>query len=162
MNYNRKESHKADCRNLLEPVKFILFCYPDTKTHHLWNEIGSRQSLIEQIKQIINTDIIIFSLPIYENSVPGLILEFFELLYQYKDKLSDKPRKMLVISNSGFSEPEANRCAIDCCRLFAREMGFSWMGGFGVPPGTLINGRKLEEEGGTYKKLINLLSIMTY
>ncbi|HEX2954447.1 MAG TPA: hypothetical protein VHR47_10765, partial [Bacillota bacterium] len=80
---------------------------------------------------------------------------------QNKDKLSDKPRKMLVIGNSGFAEPEANRCAIDCCRLFASAIGFTWMGGFGVSPGTLIDGKKLEETGGTYKRLMNLLTIIS-
>ena len=124
----------------------------------LRKEIERQEGLIERI---INTDIIIFSFPIYANSVPGLVLEFFEFLYQNKDKLSDKQPKMLVISNSGFPEPEANRCALDCCRLFAREIGFSWMGGFGVAPGTLIDGKKLDEAGGTYKKLIKMLSIIS-
>lgn len=124
----------------------------------LRNEIGRREELIERI---INTDLIIFSFPIYANSVPGLVLDFFEFLYQNKDRLSDRPRKTMAISNSGFAEPEANHCAINCCRLFAKEIGFSWMGGFGVAPGTLIDGKKLEEAAGTYKKLINLLNIIS-
>ncbi len=125
---------------------------------YLRKEIRKKDNLIEQIN---NTDIIVLSLPIYENSVPGLVLEFFEFLYENKEKLSDKNRKFLVISNSGFSEPEANLSAINCCRIFAEKVGFIWMGGFGVSPGTLIDGKKLEDAGGTYKKLVKLLSIIS-
>jgi len=55
---------------------------------------------------------------------------------------------------------EANWYAIECCQLFAKEMGFQYMGGFGVSPGTLIDGKELAKAGGTYKRLIKLLNII--
>ena len=123
----------------------------------LRKEIESQDSLVSLID---NADVIILSFPIYENSTPGLVTRFFELVYENKEQLKNKKRKMLVISNSGFPEPEANTCALTHCRLFAQEMGFEWMGGFGVAPGTLIDGKKLEEAGSTYKKVITLLNII--
>lgn len=123
----------------------------------LRKEFDNKEALIEHI---INSDTIIITFPIYENSVPGMVLNFFEFLYENKSRLSDKLRRVLFISNSGYSEPMANQCAINCCRIFAEEIGFSYMGGFGVSPGTLIDGKKLEATGGTYKKLMGQLTII--
>ncbi|RMD02283.1 hypothetical protein D9O40_06480 [Clostridium autoethanogenum] len=117
----------------------------------LQKEIGSKDNAL--IKTIDKADIIILSLPIYENSVPGLVVEIFEQLYRDKDELSKKSRSVFVITNSGFSEVEGNKSAKQTCKLFARDMNFKWMGGIGVAPGTLIDGKKLEETGKTYKRL---------
>lgn len=87
-------------------------------------------------------------------------MEFFELIYQSRELLSDRARRILFISNSGFPEPKVNWYAIECCQLFTKEMGFQYMGGFGVSPGTLIDGKELAKAGGTYKRLIKLLNII--
>lgn len=125
---------------------------------YLRSEIDKKEGLLERIN---NSDIIVITFPVYENSVPGLLLEAFEYLCQNKGGLSDKPRKLLFISNSGFPEPKANRCAIDCCRLFTETTGLKYMGGFGVSPGTLVEGKKLEDAGGSYKKLVKVLDIIS-
>lgn len=75
----------------------------------LRREIGKPDNLIELVN---NSDVIILSLPVYENSVPGLVLEFFEMIYANKKNIVNKSRKMLVISNSGFAEPIANASII--------------------------------------------------
>lgn len=120
----------------------------------LHNEIKNPEALIKKIDQ---SDYIAISFPVYENGVPGLVLEFFEMLYAKKDKLETNKRKMIVFSNSGFPEPGANRCAIAQCRLFAENMQFEWVGGASIAPGTLIDGKKLDDTGGTYKKVIIML-----
>lgn len=111
-------------------------------------------ALLEQVKQ---ADVLVLSVPVYENSVPGLVVAFFELLLDHREELSGKPRELLVISNSGFPEPELQEDLLEHCRLFTRDMGFGWMGGLAVSPGTLIDGKKLEETGGTYKKIMAVL-----
>lgn len=123
----------------------------------LKDEIKKPNTLIERIDQ---SDLIVISFPVYENAVPGLVQEFFEMLFANKQKLSARERKMLVISNSGFAEPEANECAILQCKLFAADMRFVWMGGICVAPGTLIDGKELENAGGTYKKVIEALRML--
>jgi hypothetical protein len=100
-------------------------------------------------------------LPIYENSVPGLVLEFFEITYKCKALLSNKKRSVLIITNSEFPEVEANLCALNTCKLFVRDMGFAWLGGFAVAPGTLIKGKRLEEAGSRYNKVITLLKLVS-
>ena len=124
---------------------------------HLHKEISNEAGLVQRIDQ---ADKIILSLPVYENSVPGLVLEFFEIIYKYRASLSAKKRSVLIITNSGFPEVEANQAALNTCKLFVRAIGFAWMGGFAVAPGTLIKGKRLEEAGKWYKKIISLLKLI--
>ncbi len=114
----------------------------------------------EFIKSFNKADKIILSLPIYENSVPAAVLKLFEIALSNKENLSCKDREIMVITNSGFPEVEASKCAIETCSLFADKMGFNWMGGFAVAPGELIGGKKLDEAGSSMKKLIQLLDII--
>ncbi|NMB57873.1 MAG: hypothetical protein GYA12_01785 [Chloroflexi bacterium] len=114
----------------------------------------SPQGLLEQVK---NADVLVLSVPLYENSLPGLVVAFFEMLLEHRAELSGKSRDLFVIGNSGFAEPRELDSLLEHCRLFAREMGFRWIGGLAVSPGTLIDGKKLEETGGTYKKVMATL-----
>ncbi len=130
----------------LEPTKIIL---------------KSQLSHFDHLMEVVNqSDILILVLPVYQNSVPGLVLQFFEMLEKNKEKLDYKVRKMAVISNSGFPEPSANMTTIEHCKLFALSMDFEWLIGALVAPGTLIDGKNLDETGNTYKKVIALLDII--
>ena len=132
------------------------YCISSTKII-LRKEIDEPNTIMELLNRC---DIVILSFPIYENSIPGLVLELFEIINSNKEKLDKKQRKMLVISNSGFPEPIANASAISHCKLFASKIGFLWMGGLPISPGTLIGGKRLEEVGNTYKKVLQLLNII--
>lgn len=112
------------------------------------------------IRYVNNADKIVFSLPVYENTVPGLVLRCFEAIMNNKEKLALRNREMLVIVNSGFPEVEACRGAIETCMLFSEEMEFDWICGIPVAPGTLIDGKNLNETRNTYKRLITLLDII--
>lgn len=114
----------------------------------------------QQVECVDVSDTIVLLLPIYENSVPGLVVKFFETLYENRERLKSKPKKLFVITNSGFPEVEANKAAIKTCELFAKEMGFEWMGGIGVAPGTLIDGKELEKTKKVYKKFMTSLNII--
>ncbi len=122
----------------------------------LRKEMSSPDELLSRIK---NTDVLVLSFPVYENSVPGLVLEFFEWLTENRELLATGNRKLLVISNSGFPEPEAHESAIAHCKAFTCEAGFAWLGGIPVAPGTLIDGKKLEETGGTYRSIRSILDL---
>lgn len=119
------------------------------------------EKIINEKDTILNnmnkSDVIVLIVPIYENSVPSTVIEFFEMIYENKGELDDKNRKMFIITNSGFPEMEENKSTITTCRLFAKEMKFEWLGGIAIAPGTLINGKEL---GKTYKKLKCALAIL--
>lgn len=124
----------------------------------LYEQINKERELIESLEK---ADKIILSLPIYENSVPASVLRLFEMALANRENLSCKSKEMLVITNSGFPEVEANSCAINTCKLFAEKMELKWMGGFAVAPGELIGGKKLDEAGGSMKKVIQILDIIS-
>lgn len=120
----------------------------------LRREISNEEHIIYLIK---NADTIVLTIPIYQNSIPGMVMQFFELLYKFKNEFSQHKIKLLVLTNSGFAHVENNKCAIETCRLFAEKIGFYWLGGAAVAPGTLMSGSSLQESKGTYKKLIKFL-----
>jgi multimeric flavodoxin WrbA len=121
---------------------------------YLGKMISEKSIIIDNINK---SDVIILISPIYENSLPSIVLEFFETINENKNSLLTKNRKMFVITNSGFPEVEASKSAITTCSLFARNMNFEWLGGITAAPGTLIDGGEL---GKTYKKLISALSLI--
>ena len=121
---------------------------------YLGKIIKEKSTIIDNINK---SDVIILISPIYENSVPSIVIEFFEEISENKNSLITKNRKMFVITNSGFPEIEASKSAITTCGLFARDMNFKWLGGIAVAPGTLIDGGEL---GKTYKKLISALNFI--
>lgn len=121
---------------------------------YLGKIINEKNIIIDNINK---SDVIILIAPIYENSVPSIVLEFFQTVNENKDRLIPKNRKMFAITNSGFPEIQASKSAITTCSLFARDMNFKWLGGIIVAPGTLINDGEL---GKTYKKLISALNIL--
>lgn len=121
---------------------------------YLGKTINKKDTIIDNIDK---SDVIILISPIYENSLPSIVLEFFETINENKNILTAKNRKIFAITNSGFPEIEASKSAIVTCSLFAKDSNLEWLGGIAVAPGTLIDGGEL---GKTYKKLISALSLM--
>lgn len=124
----------------------------------LCQEIKEESRIVEYLDK---ADVIVLTLPIYENSVPGLVVQLFEVIYQFRNKLSGREKQIFVITNSGFAEVSANQSAIEVCRLFADEMGFDWLGGIAVAPGTLFTEDNLYKSKRIYKKLIMSLDMIT-
>lgn len=107
----------------------------------------------EKLIKLFNTaDFIIVSYPIYQNSFPGLVQQFFELIMSNKASLDKKTRRMVAISNSGLTELEANTCSIEQCKLFAQQTELIWGCGIMVAPGALIDGKDLSQTGKMYAK----------
>jgi multimeric flavodoxin WrbA len=126
---------------------------------YLGESINENDSLI---KDLDKSDVIVLISPIYENSVPSIVLKLFETAYENKETLMTKSRKMVVITNSGYPEVEASKSAIKTCSLFAQAMDFVWLCGITVAPGTLMDSSKeLEKTGNTYKKLISALNLIS-
>lgn len=117
---------------------------------------------LESALQKLNCcDVLILITPVYENSVPGLIVGFFENILGHIKLISIKNRQMFVISNSGYPEVEANMDTLSVCKLFAEKAGFIWLGGAAIAPGTLIDSKDLDNSGGSFKRLIKYLSAVS-
>ena len=116
----------------------------------LRKEAANINAIIESIDR---SDTLILTLPIYENSVPGLAVQLFESVWQNRNCLINKKTRVFVITNSGFADISANHSAIETCRLFTEAMGFEWLGGTSVVPGTLLSEYSIQALKHTYKKL---------
>lgn len=125
---------------------------------YLAKEIDKKDRIFEEID---NADVVILVAPVFENSLPSIIIKFFEDIYLEKDKLTHKNRKMFTIMNSGFPEVEAGNSSIKTCSLFARNMNFQWLGGFSVPQGPLIDGKELDKVS-SCKNIIKAIELVVY
>lgn len=150
-NNNSKSIVDYISKKLLEKKQNCCNCF-------LNDEPAAIDNLMERINR---SDLIIIVLSVYQNSVPSSILKCLEEILNNKRKLQMKERKLFVIANSSFLDVSANKCALICCRLFARDMGFNWLGGISVSASTLLYGKKVDASNVTYKRLIQSLNIIT-
>ncbi len=150
---------KKGSSNAMAEYLFDQFKLNGTSTDKiiLCQEIRDESRIVEYIDK---ADVIVLTLPVYENSIPGLVVQLFELVDQFRNKLANIKKQLFVISNSGFAEVSANQSAIEVCRLFAAEMGFDWLGGIAVAPGTLFTEDNLYKSKRIYKKLIKSLDMI--
>lgn len=112
---------------------------------HVFTSLKTEKGRNELLTAIDAADLIIFSAPLYADSLPSHDIEAFEIILEHRsDQLYDKPQSLVAIINCGFPEPDQNEAALSNCRLFAKKAGFNWRGGFAIGMGGLISGQPLE------------------
>lgn len=100
--------------------------------------INSKRWSEELISAINYYDILIFSSPVYTNSLPSFVIQVMEEIKENKKNITGN-KKIFVISNCGFPEIEQNMSSINTYRQFAKEMDFTWLGAFGFSMGSLLS-----------------------
>jgi hypothetical protein len=106
-------------------------------------------------------DLVILAFPVYVDTLPYLATEALERIAA----VSPSPRRgggrgersFLAIANCGF--PEAQHCdvALEVCRQFAGEAGYTWAGGLALGGGGAIDGRPLTEAGRMAREVVAAL-----
>lgn len=92
--------------------------------------IQSKEGKNKLLLSIASTDIIIFSCPLYIDSMPHWVITAMELIVEYRKKLSNpKKQSFIAISNCGYPEAKHNNVALAIYRKFAKEADFKWAGG---------------------------------
>ncbi len=107
------------------------------------------------------SDVLILSVPVYENMVPGMLMRFFEEAYVSREQFGNKARRIFVITNSGFAAVQASQSTVAICKAFSKAMRFEWLGGAAVAPGTLIEQGDLIASAKTYRKLIEAICLIS-
>jgi hypothetical protein len=112
------------------------------------------------LSAIDSTDIIIFSCPLYIDSMPHWVISTMELIVEYRKKLNNpKKQTFVAISNCGYPEAKHNNVALAIYRKFAKEADFKWAGGlaFGMAAATCV---KISKKAGflfqNVKKTLNI------
>lgn len=113
---------------------------------HLWKAIQSDKEVESLQRDIDSADLLIWSLPLYIDSLPYPVVKAMELIMAHrKRKRLAKHQRMIAIVNNGFPEAHHNEFAISMCQLFADAAGFEWCGGLARGGGMSVNGRPLDE-----------------
>jgi hypothetical protein len=120
----------------------------ETKTVQIYTSINSQERMKTMHEAINNADLVVLAFPLYVDSLPAPVIAALEKISDHrKDKHS--PIRFAAIANCGFPEADHNNTALAICSEFARQNGFTWMGGLALGAGEgLVHGIPLNELDG--------------
>lgn len=122
--------------------------------------LGSEEKQAVMLRLVDSSDLIILAFPLYVDSLHSQVIKTLELIAKHeKGKLNLGKKKFLAIANSGFPEAKHNEIALAVCRIFAKQVGFTWAGGLAMGGGGMIAGRPLNELGGMVRNQKKALEI---
>jgi hypothetical protein len=102
------------------------------------------RSMAEMCRTVNRSDVVIFSFPLYLDTVPFCVTTAMEALYAWRLNGTTRATALMAIANSGFPEAGHNQVALAVCRQFALAAGFQWLGGLALGGGEAIKGRPLK------------------
>ena len=90
------------------------------------------------LKQLPDTQAIVFCLPLYVDGIPSHVLRFMEEMEAY---CKENRLKLTVycIANNGFIEGRQNEPLMQNFEHFCARAGLSWGGGVGIGGGVMLN-----------------------
>jgi hypothetical protein len=102
------------------------------------------RSMADMCRAVNRSDVVIFSFPLYIDTVPSCVTIAMEALYAWRQNHSTRATALMAIANSGFLEAGHNQVALAVCRQFALAAGFQWLGGLALGGGEALKGRSLK------------------
>lgn len=93
------------------------------------------------VADVRGADLLVLSFPLYADGIPARLKE--ALMQIVAD--NPEPKFCAALVQCGFLESGHNDTAIEMCRLFARDAGFTWLGGVGRGAGGMLAGKPLEQ-----------------
>ena len=129
--------------NKLDPDKFA---YQKVYLRSVLFERGNNSS--NWLDDVLKSDLIIFSSPLYVDCLPSYVFQAFKKIYQErKEARNNKDMQFLAIINSGFPESSQSQVALDICHHFARSSKMKWLGGLPLGAGFILAGKDLSKMG---------------
>ena len=102
----------------------------------------------EMLEAVDRADILIFSSPLYVDSLPALVVQALEVIAEHRSKSEHlKKQRMAAILNCGFPESNQNNTACAIFSRFAYETGYEWAGCLKLGGGEFIGRKPLEKCG---------------
>ena len=87
--------------------------------------------------EIHNADVLIFSFPLYIDSIPSSLLDI--LLKFEEEKIINSKTKIYCIVNNGFFEGKQNQLAILQMKNWCQKTGAEWGQGIGIGAGEILS-----------------------
>lgn len=104
----------------------------------LW---ASPKSEIKDFEEILNSDAIVITFPLYVDSIPSHLLknllDFEDYIVSNNIKVSKKVN-VYVITNNGFFEGKQNCLVMENIKHVSNHIGFEFKGGLGIGGGGVI------------------------
>lgn len=114
--------------------------------------LAPESTLLDDVRA---ADLLLLVFPLYADGVPARMKR--GLMRIAEARLG--PKGVVALCNCGFLESRHTDTAIEICRLFAREAGFTWLGGLGRGGGGALGEKSLSEAGGPFVKTRRSLDI---
>ncbi len=112
--------------------------------------LGSHKKDNELIEAFEWADLVVFSFPLYVDTLPAPVTAALEILKDHADSRGNlRNKRILAIVNCGFPEKEHNMYAIEVLKNFAAYFEMEWAGGFSIGMGGVIDGKSIEARGMT-------------
>ena len=100
-------------------------------------------------RQVDEADIIIFTAPLYVDSLPSFTIKAMEIIQEHRKMQPTRNQSFLVpVINCGFPEKEHMEIALKIIRNFSEEASFRWAGAIIVSMGMALNGEPLSHKKG--------------
>jgi hypothetical protein len=114
-------------------IKFMLF--PKKVTYKTLGLSKNYENILAEFK---NIDAVVFSVPLYVDSIPSHMISFLKQLEQFC--INNKCKFLLyVISNSGFIGGKQNQAHLEQYKCWCEHSGITWGGGLGIGGGVMLH-----------------------
>ena len=81
------------------------------------------------LQAVDGADLFVLSTPLYVDALPYLVNRCAERIAAHRTAMPEPSEVgFLAMVNCGFPEWEQTRTALEICRVFARQAGFTWVG----------------------------------
>lgn len=94
----------------------------------------------KDIEEICRYDKVVIIFPLYIDSIPAKVTEFFIEFEMAMKNICNTNMKIYAISNCGFLEGEHNEIALKIVKLFANKINIQWGYGLGIGAGEFLRG----------------------
>lgn len=120
----------------------------ETQTIQIYTSLNSPERMKAMLDSIDNADLVVLAFPLYVDSLPAPVTAALEKIAAHR-KENQTPTRFAAIANCGFPRANHNNTALAICSEFARQNGFTWMGGLSLGAGEgIVHGIPLNELDG--------------
>ena len=121
-----------------------------------------RQNYVsETIAKILKADTLLFSFPLYVDSIPAPLIRVLSfLMSEAKNGNGNKPR-VFAICNCGFYEAEHTRIALEILRNFTLRANLRWGYGIGIGSGGYVASRMKQLNKGSTSNVNEVLQALS-
>lgn len=115
----------------------------------------SKENVNTDFSNMLDSDILIITFPLYYYALPGVLTGFLEGYYKYARTLNThKQIKVYAVINCGFPEPSHNDTAVQIIENFCSRLNLDWRFAAEIGMGGIIKGTETMPMNGFLKSNI--------